>query len=105
MDGKFVSRPNPFYVPFSAGRRTCPGEKLALADIFFVIARFMQQVKGFEMCLPEGADPEKLLYGDPYKSGNWMPFPFKLILKEIKDSEQLFKTDSEIDEEISVPHV
>lgn len=79
-NGKLISKPNVFYTPFSAGRRTCPGEKVALADLFFVVARFLQKTKGYVFCLPDG--PESVdLYGDPSQTSGWIPVDYKLLLR------------------------
>ena len=77
--GKFVSKPNQFYIPFSAGRRSCPGEKLALADLFFIVARFLQQTKGFEFVLENGSGSVDLS-GNFLDVSGWVPYNFKIIL-------------------------
>jgi len=84
--GRFVSKPNAFYTPFSAGRRTCPGEKLALADIFYVIARFIQQTKGFEFVLPGGPGSVDL-YGDNNEITTWAPLEYQVILRPLNDND------------------
>ena len=80
---RFVSRPNALYIPFSAGRRSCPGEKLALADIFFFVARFFQKTKGYKFVLPDGPGSIDLI-GDPMETSTWTPYPYRLILKPLK---------------------
>jgi cytochrome P450 len=84
-DDKFISKPNAHFIPFSAGRRGCPGEKLAIADIFFFIARFIQQTKGYHIALPGGVGSVDM-NGDPYDTNGWVPFDFKIILKEINNN-------------------
>lgn len=84
IDGKFVSKPNAHYVPFSAGRRTCPGDKLALFNIFFIVARLVQQVtiRGnpkFEFALSEGPGSVDL-YGDPSNTRGVHPVDYRIVL-------------------------
>ena len=81
--GTFSSRPNPLYTPFSAGRRSCPGEKLALADMFFIVARFFQKTKGYEFVLPDGPGSVDLA-GNPNDTSGWVPYPYKIVLQQIK---------------------
>lgn len=42
----YNSRPNPYFMPFSAGRRTCLGEKLALANTFLIITGILNRSRG-----------------------------------------------------------
>ena len=42
---RFMSRPHPEYIPFSAGRRSYPGEKIALANLFFIVSGLIQRTK------------------------------------------------------------
>jgi cytochrome P450 len=81
-DGKYISKPSNYYAPFSSGRRTCPGEKVALFDMFFIMARFLQKTKGEEFCLPNGSKSVDL-YGDPDQTGGVFPYHFELILKPV----------------------
>ena len=83
---KFVSKPNPQYIPFSAGRRSCPGEKLALADLFFIVSGFIQRTKGFEFTLPEGPGSVDLA-GNHNDTSGWVPYPYKIILKPLPSDE------------------
>jgi steroid 17alpha-monooxygenase/17alpha-hydroxyprogesterone aldolase/cytochrome P450 family 1 subfamily A polypeptide 1 len=81
-NGNFIARPNAFYIPFSSGRRSCPGEKMALADIFFIIARFFQQTKGYCFVLPEGPGSVDL-NGNLQEAFGWTANDYKIILKEL----------------------
>jgi cytochrome P450 len=76
-DGNFTPRPNQYYIPFGAGRRGCPGEKLALADLFFFIARFIQRTKGYRITLTQPVD----LSGDAFNMNGWVAKDYKIILK------------------------
>lgn len=80
-NGQYIPRINALYTPFSAGRRTCPGEKLALADIFFVIARFIQLTEGFEIILPKAVD----LGGNINETAAFTPNHYNIALKKIED--------------------
>jgi cytochrome P450 len=97
-EGHFIPRVNPFYIPFSVGRRTCPGEKMALADMFFIIARFMQQTEGHEIVLPKPVD----LNGDIYETGTWSPHHYSIGLKEIKEDTTTNSTFSHKENDSSV---
>jgi cytochrome P450 len=44
--GKFIQRPNNCFLPFSTGRRSCIGEKLALTNIFLICMRILQKTRG-----------------------------------------------------------
>jgi cytochrome P450 len=45
MDGKFSKKGDQYFAPFGVGKRSCPGNKLALLTMFFVVARLMQRTK------------------------------------------------------------
>jgi cytochrome P450 len=79
-DGNFIARPNQNYIPFGAGRRGCIGEKMALADIFFFISRFIQKTKGYRITLNQPVD----LNGDYFNTGGWVPNDYKISLKRME---------------------
>lgn len=86
-DGTHTAKPNAYFNPFAAGRRSCPGEKVALADIFFALARFLQQTKGYEFSV-RGGPGSVPLTGDPSHIGGfleffvWVPHNYELVLKK-----------------------
>ncbi|KAG0444260.1 hypothetical protein HPB47_013994 [Ixodes persulcatus] len=51
VTGKIKQELLPQLMSFGLGPRTCPGEKLAHVDMFYVFVRFMQRV---DMSAPEG---------------------------------------------------
>ena len=51
---------------------------LALADIFFFVARFFQKTKKYEFVLPGGPGSVDLI-GDPKERTAWAPYPYRLI--------------------------
>lgn len=79
---KVNTRPNPHFVPFSTGRRSCIGEKLALANLFLITTRIIQRTKGlkFEVDLKPGDSKESLLSGDIYKTDFFGPIFYKIRL-------------------------
>ncbi|XP_054165685.1 steroid 17-alpha-hydroxylase/17,20 lyase-like [Oppia nitens] len=59
IDGKFNNTRPIGYVPFGVGRRVCLGEKLVIADLFFVLIRFLQMTSDYDIVLDSnaGIDP------------------------------------------------
>lgn len=53
-DGHFVKKQNPAFIPFGIGRRICPGEKLAMADMTLFLIRFLQRTAGYSLVLSTG---------------------------------------------------
>ena len=53
-NGSYLSTRHPGFVPFGMGRRVCLGEKLALADLFLIIANLLQSTSGYQFVLPDG---------------------------------------------------
>jgi len=80
--GKSSRRPNPHFVPFSTGRRSCIGEKLAQANLFLILSRLIQKTKGFsfQVDMKPGDTRETLLYGDICKTDFVGPVSYKLRL-------------------------
>ncbi|CAL1295291.1 unnamed protein product [Larinioides sclopetarius] len=54
-DGKQFIKPTINFVPFSVGRRNCPGETIAWMEILHY---FAETVKNFEIFTPPGLKPE-----------------------------------------------
>ncbi|GBN32350.1 Cytochrome P450 2U1 [Araneus ventricosus] len=54
-DGTQLVKPTTNYVPFSVGRRNCPGETIALMEILHY---FAETVKNFEISTPPGVKTE-----------------------------------------------
>lgn len=81
-DGKYNAKPNNYFLPFSAGRRVCLGEKLATANIFFILTGILQQTKGKMIIVPGHID----LNYDPDRDTNGRPRQFTI---EIVNSDQM----------------
>ena len=76
-DGNFVSKPNPCYVPFGDGRRSCPGNKLAVNVMFLVLTRFLQQSSRIDVV---GGVTDKLLRGDLSQTLGLAPNDYSLLV-------------------------
>lgn len=66
------------YLPFSLGRRACPGEKLALADLFLLITGLIRKCR---FSLPNGPgsgdlEPQNIMFVN-------MPKPFKIKAEKV----------------------
>ena len=81
-NGKHISyRPNGF-IPFGMGRRVCLGEKLALADLFLIVANILQRTSGYEFVLPNGSGTANIT-ADPNVSLSCVPLDYQILLKKI----------------------
>ncbi|GIY91457.1 cytochrome P450 18a1 [Caerostris extrusa] len=69
-DGKSVVK-STHYMPFSIGKRACPGETMAYMEIFLYFVAILQK---FDIKFPEGFLPN--LEGDPFIT--YRPKPFKI---------------------------
>lgn len=78
----FIPKPNPYFLPFSAGRRTCLGEKLAYTNIFLIVAGVLHQTKGLLIELEGGPGSVPLTPGKA-SIANIPPKPYKLILTPV----------------------
>ena len=47
-NGKYLTTRPTAFIPFGYGRRVCLGEKLAIADLFLVLVRFLQKTSEYE---------------------------------------------------------
>jgi cytochrome P450 len=80
----FIQRPNSFWLPFSTGRRSCIGEKLAMNNMFLIILRFFQKTRGFryEVTPPPKscAEEESLLSPNKNMFTFLEPVPYRIRL-------------------------
>ena len=82
--GHYLSTRLPGYIPFGIGRRKCPGEKLAYADLFLIIVNLLQLTSEYEFVLPNGPgsvslepDPNSLMF---------IPLDYSILFKKINQS-------------------
>lgn len=73
VDGKLKS-PD-YFIPFSAGRRSCIGEQLARKELFLFFANLMQH---FIICNPENTDLPSLTQNQAVVM---YPNPFNVVTK------------------------
>ena len=81
-NGNYISTRHPGFIPFGMGRRICPGEKLALADLFLIIANLLQLTSGYEFVLPNG--PGSVDVNPDPNSMNCIPNEYFISLKKLK---------------------
>ena len=70
------------FSPFGFGRRSCPGEKLALVDLILATSSLLQATRGYEIVLPDGPGSVNL-YGDIDVTQFLQPESYKIALKPI----------------------
>lgn len=73
--GGFVSKPNPYFLPFGGGRRSCPGDKYAMSITFLVISKLLQRTTAIEVPSVESLSVD----GKKDVSENWSPPDYELI--------------------------
>ena len=79
---KFSVNKNAAFIPFGIGRRSCPGEKLALADLFLILVRMIQQTDGYLFVLPNGERSADLSPDPNALPLIFAPNDYKIILKK-----------------------
>ena len=80
-NGCFVSKPNQYYLPFGDGRRSCPGNKMAINVMFLVMARLLQRTLNMSV---DGGVTERLTRGDLSQTNGWAPPDYHLRLMVYK---------------------
>ena len=79
-DGKHIIQRPKAFIPFGVGRRVCLGEKLAYADLFLVLVRFLQKTTDYEILLH--CDPtQDMTLPDPNNVNELQPKPFEITFK------------------------
>lgn len=73
-DGIFVPKPNPLFVPFGDGRRSCPGNKLAINNLFLVVSRFLQKTTSIVIPHVDQID----MNGNLDNTNLWTPHDYKI---------------------------
>ena len=76
--GEFITTRPKAYIPFGVGRRVCPGEKLAIADIFLVLVRFLQSTQDYDIVL----DSHNGIDGDPKVPEAYAPKDYKICFNK-----------------------
>ncbi|CAG2170386.1 unnamed protein product [Oppiella nova] len=79
-DNKYMSA-LPGFTPFGIGRRICLGEKLALADLFYITVRLLKSTPDYVFALPSGEGTADL-EPDPNIFFRRAPNPYEIILKK-----------------------
>ncbi|XP_054167351.1 cytochrome P450 2C31-like [Oppia nitens] len=76
-DGHYMTTHSPAFIPFGVGRRVCLGEKLAIADLFLVLVRFLQSTQNYDIVLDTYSD----LDPNPNDLISCRPNDYTIILK------------------------
>ncbi|CAG2108781.1 unnamed protein product [Medioppia subpectinata] len=78
-EGQFITTRPKALIPFGVGRRVCPGEKLAIADLFLVLVRFLQSTQDYDIVL----DSNGGIDADPNNANEYAPIEFKVKFMKI----------------------
>ncbi|GBL60573.1 Vitamin D 25-hydroxylase [Araneus ventricosus] len=73
-DGKTVLKSD-YFIPFSVGKRSCPGEPFARSEVFMYLVCIMQK---YHVSLPEGAVPDF----EGVLGLSLAPKPFEICIKK-----------------------
>ena len=78
-NGKYLSTRPKAFIPFGVGRRVCLGEKLAIADLFLVLVRFLQMTDDYEIVLGNngGIDPDPNITNSIHPKEHYILFTTK----------------------------
>ena len=76
-EGQFMTTRPKAYIPFGVGRRVCLGEKLAIADLFLVLVRFLQSTQDYDIVLDSNCGID----ADPNIADAFNPYDYKICLK------------------------
>ena len=82
VEGKFSKQAYPYFIPFGVGRRSCPGNQLALLTMFLVVARMMQRAHalGAIYSIKNGNDSVGI-HGQKIAAG-WNTDQYRMIVEE-----------------------
>lgn len=70
----------PAFLTFGVGRRACPGEKLALVNLFLIVARLCYATRGQTIVLPGGPGSVDIT-GDPNNSASFLPHKYEIVIR------------------------
>jgi len=77
--GKYGTIKPAAFIPFSTGRRVCPGEPMAITDLFLCLVRFIQLTNDYELKLVN--EDTVTLDPEPSVLLAQTPMSFKIVLK------------------------
>ena len=71
VNGKYTPIQSEANIPFGVGRRSCVGEKFAIAEVFLVLVRFLQLTTNYDIVLGTNGkldpDPNQVFVKTPKK--------------------------------------